>query len=78
VTSLSCWKMLDTSACSFFIASNDASGAVSSTAVSSPVSWRGRKPLGMKIYSATVRASVAPVRTSMKRWRFSAQSSVVA
>ena len=55
--------------------SKEASGAACSTALSTLVSCRGRKPLGMTMKSATVSASVPPVSASMNLSRFSAQSS---
>ena len=57
------------SACCFWaIAEKEMLCAASDTAWISPVSWVGKKPLGMSMYRKTVSTSVAKATTSVTGW----------
>ena len=64
------------SCCSRIISWGETSCEASETPEMSPVSWIGKKPLGLSMYITTVSAMVAKNTASVSRWWRSATSSV--
>ncbi len=75
-TAGSCCTTLFAACCNAAIWVKDVSCAASVMPMMMPVSWVGKKPLGMITYSTTVSATVAMNTISVMNWNRSATSSV--